>query len=118
MRLPRTRQVTTPLLVLQADDDDAHVRKEICATARAYRTKAEFFLDTGHEMTLEPGWVAVAERIHTWLGSVLGEAVAAVMDFAALEVFIEHRAVDDGEFAAEAAQEGRRITVDQFVRPG
>jgi alpha-beta hydrolase superfamily lysophospholipase len=69
VRLPRTRRVTTPLLVLGADDDDAHTRKEVRATARAYRTKAECFPNMGHDMMLEPGWVAVAERIHTWLGT-------------------------------------------------
>ena len=44
-------------------------RKEVLATARAYRTEAEFFPDMGHNMMLEPGWAAVAERIHTWLGT-------------------------------------------------
>jgi hypothetical protein len=43
--------------------------KKHAATARAYRTKAEFFPNMGHDMMLEPGWVAVAERIHTWLGT-------------------------------------------------
>jgi hypothetical protein len=37
------------------------------ATARAYRTEAEFFPNMGHNMMLEPGWAAVAERIHNWL---------------------------------------------------
>jgi hypothetical protein len=36
--------------------------------ARAYRTEAEFFPDMGHNMMLEPGWQAVAERIDSWLG--------------------------------------------------
>jgi hypothetical protein len=39
----------------------------VLATARAYHTEAEFFPDMGHNMMLEPGWAAVAERIHTWL---------------------------------------------------
>ncbi len=67
LSLPRPERVTTPLLVLGADDDGAHTRKEILATARAYRTEAEFFPHMGHNMMLEPGWAAVAERIHTWL---------------------------------------------------
>jgi len=37
------------------------------ATARAYHTQAEIFPNLGHDMMLEPGWVAVAERMHTWL---------------------------------------------------
>jgi alpha-beta hydrolase superfamily lysophospholipase len=61
--------VTTPLLVLGAQDDGAHTAKEIRATARAYHTEAEFFPRMGHTMMLEPGWAAVAERIHTWLGA-------------------------------------------------
>jgi alpha-beta hydrolase superfamily lysophospholipase len=61
--------VRTPLLVLGAEDDGAHTRREILATARAYGTQAEFFPNMGHNMMLEPGWAAVAERIHTWLGT-------------------------------------------------
>lgn len=69
LSLPRPRRVTTPLLVLGADDDGAHTRKEVLATARAYGTEAEFFPNMGHNMMLEPGWAAVAERINTWLGT-------------------------------------------------
>jgi alpha-beta hydrolase superfamily lysophospholipase len=67
--LPKPNRVTAPLLVLGADEDKAHTRKEVIATARAYRTEAEFFPDMGHDMMLEPGWAAVAQRIHTWLGT-------------------------------------------------
>jgi pimeloyl-ACP methyl ester carboxylesterase len=69
LRLPRPRRVTTPLLVLGADEDGAHTREEVRATARAYGTEAEFFPNMGHNMMLESGWAAVAERIHTWLGT-------------------------------------------------
>jgi pimeloyl-ACP methyl ester carboxylesterase len=69
LKLPRPKRVTTPLLVLGAQEDGAHTAKEVCATARAYRTDAEFLPDMGHSMMLEPGWSAVAERIHTWLGA-------------------------------------------------
>ena len=67
--LPRPERVTTPLLVLGAGHDGATSRKEVLATARAYRTEAEFFPDLGHNVMLEPGWTIVAERIHTWLSS-------------------------------------------------
>jgi hypothetical protein len=40
---------------------------EVRATARAYRTEAEFFTGMGHNMMLEPGWAGVAERIQAWL---------------------------------------------------
>ncbi|WP_193048138.1 alpha/beta hydrolase [Mycolicibacterium baixiangningiae] len=66
---PRPQRVTTALLVLGANDDGAVTREEVCATARAYGTEAEFFPDMGHNMMLETGWAAVAERIHTWLGT-------------------------------------------------
>jgi pimeloyl-ACP methyl ester carboxylesterase len=69
LSLPRPKRVTTPLLVLGADEDGAHTRKEVLSTARAYCTEAEFFPNMGHNMMLEPGWAAVAERIHTWLGT-------------------------------------------------
>jgi pimeloyl-ACP methyl ester carboxylesterase len=68
LSLPRPKRVTAPLLVLGADEDGAHTRNEILATARAYRTEAEFFPNMGHDMMLEPGWAAVAERIFSWLG--------------------------------------------------
>jgi pimeloyl-ACP methyl ester carboxylesterase len=67
LKLPRPKRVTTPMLVLGAEQDGANTRKEILATARAYDTEAEFFPDMGHNMMLEPGWAAVAERIHSWL---------------------------------------------------
>jgi pimeloyl-ACP methyl ester carboxylesterase len=69
LSLPRPRRVTTTLLVLGASDDGSVTPKEVRATARAYRTEAEFFPDMGHNMMLEPGWAAVAERIHVWLGA-------------------------------------------------
>lgn len=64
--LPRPELVTTPILVLGAERDGAYSAAEVKATALAYRTEAEFF-PMGHNMMLEPGWPAVAERIHTWL---------------------------------------------------
>ena len=69
LSLPRPKRVTAPMLVLGAEDDGAHTRKEIRATARAYRTEAEFFPNMGHDMMLEPGWAAVAEQIPSWLGT-------------------------------------------------
>ena len=67
--LARPKSVTTPMLVLGARDDGAVTPREVHATARKYQTQAEFFPDMGHNMMLEPGWTAVAERIHAWLGS-------------------------------------------------
>ena len=69
LNLPKPKRVRTPLLVLGAADDACFSPKEVRATARAYGTEAEIFPDMGHDMMLEPGWTAVAERIDTWLGS-------------------------------------------------
>ncbi|MCG7596668.1 alpha/beta hydrolase [Mycobacterium sp. PSTR-4-N] len=64
---PHPERIRTPMLVLGADDDGAVTRAEVEATARAYRTEAEFFPRMGHNMMLEPGWEAVAARIDAWL---------------------------------------------------
>jgi hypothetical protein len=64
---PKPDRVTTRLLVLGAEHDACFTRAEVHDTARAYRSDAEFF-DMGHDMMLEPGWAAVAERICAWLG--------------------------------------------------
>lgn len=65
--LPKPDRIRTPLLVLGARDDGAVTQPEVRATARAYRTEPEFFAGMGHNMMLEPGWQAVAERIDDWL---------------------------------------------------
>lgn len=61
-----TERVTTPLLVLEAEDVcwGPKMARDI---ARAYRTDVEFFPKMGHNMMLEPGWQTVAERIDAWL---------------------------------------------------
>jgi pimeloyl-ACP methyl ester carboxylesterase len=70
--LPKPSRVTTPLLVLGAECDGCFSQDEIRKTARAYGTEATFFPGMGHNMMLEPGWQAVAERIDGWLtGQVL-----------------------------------------------
>lgn len=65
--LAEPAKVRTPLLVLGAAEDGFFSQREICATARAYRTHAEFFPGMGHNLMLEPGWATVAQRIHSWL---------------------------------------------------
>lgn len=65
----KPQRVRVPVLVLGAENDGAHTRDEVQATARAYHTQAEFFTGMGHNMMVEPGWLAVAERIHSWLGA-------------------------------------------------
>jgi pimeloyl-ACP methyl ester carboxylesterase len=67
VRLPDARRVTAPMLVLGAKNDGSRIDGDVSAVARIYQTDAEFFPDMGHNMMLEPGWQAVAERIQTWL---------------------------------------------------
>lgn len=67
LNLPRPHLVTTPVLVLGAEDDVCFTPQEVRATAAAYRTQAEIFSKMSHDMMLDPGWLAVAERIHAWL---------------------------------------------------
>ncbi|TRW82080.1 alpha/beta hydrolase [Mycolicibacterium sp. 018/SC-01/001] len=65
----RPASVRAPILVIGAECDGGVSRKEVRATALAYRTEAEIFPGMGHDMMLEPGWRAVAERIDEWLVS-------------------------------------------------
>jgi pimeloyl-ACP methyl ester carboxylesterase len=67
--LVRTKRVNrVPMLVLGAEDDTIIVsQRQIRRTAAVYGTEAEIFPDMGHNMMLEPGWQAVAERIDGWL---------------------------------------------------
>jgi len=65
--LPRPERVKTPLLVLGAANDTMISSGEVEATARAYGTQAEFLPDMAHDMMLEAGWQAVADRILGWL---------------------------------------------------
>jgi pimeloyl-ACP methyl ester carboxylesterase len=65
--LPKPRKVKTPVLVLGAAADAIFTPEEVEATARAYNTRANIFPKMAHEMMLESGWQAVAERILAWL---------------------------------------------------
>jgi pimeloyl-ACP methyl ester carboxylesterase len=67
LNLPKPDRVTSPLLVLGAEDDFCFTQQEVRATAGAYHVEAEIFPKMGHDMMLEPGWEAVAGRIHEWL---------------------------------------------------
>jgi pimeloyl-ACP methyl ester carboxylesterase len=67
IRLRDTRLKAAPVLVLGAQCDGMRTMAEVSATAQAYQTAAEFFPNMGHNMMLEPGWQAVAERINGWL---------------------------------------------------
>jgi pimeloyl-ACP methyl ester carboxylesterase len=76
-QLPKPKLVTTPLLVLGADDDVCFTQREVRSTAAAYGTAAEFFTAMSHDMMLDPGWQPVAERIHDWLENSSGRINSA-----------------------------------------
>lgn len=65
--LPKPQKVKSPMLVLGAEQDAIFSPGEIQATARAYHTQAEIFPGMAHDMMLEAGWRAVADRILDWL---------------------------------------------------
>jgi pimeloyl-ACP methyl ester carboxylesterase len=67
LNLPRPKRVKAPLLVLGAENDIIFPQNEVRDTARAYGTTAEFFSGMAHDMMLEAGWQAVADRILNWL---------------------------------------------------
>ncbi|MBI4631514.1 MAG: alpha/beta fold hydrolase [Chloroflexi bacterium] len=67
LQLPHPQKVTTPMLVLGAENDTIFPVNEVQATARAYRTTAEIFPNMAHDMMLEAGWQSVADRIIAWL---------------------------------------------------
>lgn len=65
--LPQPRRVSTPLLVIGGGDDTVFHVDEIEATAKAYGTKAIIYPRMAHDLMLESGWQAVADRIIAWL---------------------------------------------------
>lgn len=56
-----------PLLVLGAEHDAIVTPRETRSIATTYGTDAEIFPNLAHDMMLEPGWQAVAERVQRWL---------------------------------------------------
>ena len=64
---PRPRKVSTPLLVLGAENDRVFTVSEQRRTARAYNTEAIVYPRMAHDMMLEAGWGSVADRILDWL---------------------------------------------------
>jgi pimeloyl-ACP methyl ester carboxylesterase len=68
--LPRPRHVRAPVLVLGAERDGIISVGEVEETARAYGTQAEIFPGIGHDMMLDDGWQAVADRVDVWARDV------------------------------------------------
>ena len=68
--LPRPKRVKAPMLVLGGGQDTIFTCKEFEATARAYSTRAEIFPHMAHDLMLEEGWQAVADRMLSWFGEL------------------------------------------------
>lgn len=66
-RLPNPGSVSTPLLILGAEEDGSVTVDEVHLTARAYNTEATIFPRMGHNMMQDVGWDTVAEHIGRWL---------------------------------------------------
>jgi pimeloyl-ACP methyl ester carboxylesterase len=67
LNLPKPKKIKTPILVMGAEKDVIFSKKEVAQTAEVFKTKAEFF-DMAHDVMLEEGWQAVADRILNWIG--------------------------------------------------
>ena len=66
LNLVQPKRVKSPMLVLGGTNDTVISIKSVHDTARAYRTKAEFF-PMAHDMMLENKWQQVADKILSWL---------------------------------------------------
>ena len=62
--VPRPKRITVPVLVMGGDADGIFSVPEFERTARAYGGTAVILPGMGHQMMVEPGWEAVADRVH------------------------------------------------------
>jgi pimeloyl-ACP methyl ester carboxylesterase len=65
--LPNPEKISTDLLIIGASEDTIFYPDEIESIAAAYGKKPEIFQGMAHDMMLEIGWQAVADRIIGWL---------------------------------------------------
>ncbi len=69
--VPRPKRVgALPMLVLIGDRDGIFSVPEAERTAAAYGTTAEVVPGMGHQMMVEPGWEAVADRVSAFASGV------------------------------------------------
>jgi pimeloyl-ACP methyl ester carboxylesterase len=66
--VPRPKRIAVPVLVLGGDRDGIFSVAEAHRTAAAYRTAAVIVPGMGHQMMIEPGWEAVADRVSAFAG--------------------------------------------------
>ncbi|MFC1834750.1 alpha/beta hydrolase [Thermodesulfobacteriota bacterium] len=67
LNLPKPTRIETDILILGAADDTIFSPAQIEAAGRSYGTQAEIFPNMAHDMMLESGWQAVADRMSEWL---------------------------------------------------
>jgi pimeloyl-ACP methyl ester carboxylesterase len=65
--MPQPGRITTDVLIMGAENDTIFRPDEIEMTAAAYGQKPQMFKGMAHDMMLEDGWQAVADRILEWL---------------------------------------------------
>jgi pimeloyl-ACP methyl ester carboxylesterase len=65
--VPRPKRIRIPVLVLGGDRDGIFSVDEARRTAAAYGTTAEIVPGMGHQMMIEPGWEALADRVSAWV---------------------------------------------------
>jgi hypothetical protein len=92
LNLPKPQLVTAPLLVLGAEADVCFTQQEVRLTAAAYKTEAEFFPNMSHDVMLDPGWIAAAERIHAWLEMIAAQPKSTGTTPQAFDAVEERRA--------------------------
>jgi pimeloyl-ACP methyl ester carboxylesterase len=73
LNLPRRKRVArVPTLALGGAEDAIISPEEVRATAAAYGGEAEIFAGRGHDLMLDTGWQAVADRAIAWLRAAPG----------------------------------------------
>jgi pimeloyl-ACP methyl ester carboxylesterase len=63
----KPRLITSPVLVVAAENDRVFYRRDMRKTARAYNHKAVIMPDMAHDMMLEKDWRKAADVILDWL---------------------------------------------------
>jgi pimeloyl-ACP methyl ester carboxylesterase len=63
----KPRLITSPVLVVAAENDRVFYRRDMRKTARAYNHKAVILTDMAHDMMLEKDWQRAADVVLDWL---------------------------------------------------
>ena len=81
LNLPRPKRASRPpMLVVGGTADALFSPGEVRATAATYRADVHVFGGVAHDMMLDPGWEAVADKIIAWLRDVPGVGSEGLSD--------------------------------------